>query len=373
MAHFRPVAPDLNGQPGVRVYYRDAERKQRSPVLRGRTEAEAMKRARAFAAAVETDIRRGIYRPPERGQQRLNDYWRAYLAKVEAGEIRLAPHTRETWAGVWRLYVDGRFGRRRLAEIRRAHVRDLLEGIASGGQRGHVLAVVRMLLNRAVDEEEIPANPGAHWKLGEPESAREIEPLTPEELDALAGAIRPPYRALIYVAAYGLLRLEEAFALRLNDVDWLRRRVRIDEVLTEVRGRLHFGIPKTRKSRRLQDLPEWVVQELAEHVRRFPPAGKDGLLFTDPAGGPVRRTAWRERVFRPALEAAGLGAGRIAPMHLRHTGASMVHELGYGERDIAEMLGHRSTRMAARYVKLYEGRKRRIADDLGAKTRRAHG
>ena len=51
-------------------------------------------------------------------------------------------------------------------------------------------------------------------------------------------------------------------------------------------------------------------------------------------------------------------------MQLRHAGGSLAHEAGASERDVAELLRHTSTRMASRYVRVYEDRRRRIADAM---------
>jgi hypothetical protein len=48
-----------------------------------------------------------------------------------------------------------------------------------------------------------------------------------------------------------------------------------------------------------------VVQLLTEHKRLFPP-GPLGEVFTNVAGGPLRRTLFRSRLWRPALVRAGL-------------------------------------------------------------------
>ncbi len=62
-------------------------------------------------------------------------------------------------------------------------------------------------------------------------------------------------------------------------------------------------------------LPQAVSRELARHPGT--PGSLDDLVFTAPQGGPLRVTALRAPVWRPATGAAGLEVLRIPD--LRHT------------------------------------------------------
>lgn len=374
---FRLRSPDRKGRVGVQFRYRDPETgKMRGPIFRARDEQVALQKARRFARRVLADIERGDYAPPERGARTLAELWEEYDGLVQRGEIELAPDTAARWRSLWRRFLAPTLGGVPIGRLRRSHIRGLAARIKAPRVRGQTISLIRMLLYRALEDEEIRANPAAHWRLtkaetGEPEG-NELEPFTAQELDAVAEEIRIPYRAMVYVQAYGIMRFSEVSALELPDVDWLRRRVRIDEKLVEVAGELHFGRPKTPKSNRWAYLPAWVMDELSQHVRCFPPnevACPDGrarqLLFTSPGGGPVRRGNFVKRIWKPALERAGLTHRDLDVMHLRHTGGSLAHEAGAQQLDLQDMLGHTSARMAGRYVRLYADRKQRIADAMG--------
>jgi hypothetical protein len=92
--------------------------------------------------------------------------------------------------------------------------------------------------------------------------------LTPVEIARLADAIRPRYRALVLVGAYGGLHIGELAGLRRERVELLRGTVEVAEIMTEVAGKLQVGPPKTRASRRTIGLPRAVVNVLAEHLAR---------------------------------------------------------------------------------------------------------
>jgi integrase len=108
----------------------------------------------------------------------------------------------------------------------------------------------------------------------------EMRFLTPAQVTALADVIRPRYRALVLVGAYGGLRIGELAGLRRGRVDLLRGTVQVAEMVVEVRGVLHVGPPKTRASRRTVGLSRFVVEELAAHLTG--PGDPDALVFTAP-------------------------------------------------------------------------------------------
>lgn len=91
-------------------------------------------------------------------------------------------------------------------------------------------------------------------------------------------ALPPRYRALAVVAAGCGLRQGEVFGLRARDVEFLRRRLRVEQQVKLVANRPTVARPKGGRTRTVP-LPEWVAIELAEHLRLFP-TGHDDLVFT---------------------------------------------------------------------------------------------
>ncbi|MDF1597518.1 MAG: tyrosine-type recombinase/integrase [Acidimicrobiia bacterium] len=66
----------------------------------------------------------------------------------------------------------------------------------------------------------------------------EMRFLSPDEIEKLADAIDPRYRALVLTAAYTGLRSGELLGLKENRLNMLRRQLRVDEALTEVKGQV---------------------------------------------------------------------------------------------------------------------------------------
>src|SRR5262249_47906448 len=141
-------------------------------------------------------------------------------------------------------------------------------------------------------------------------------------------------------AAYTGLRWGELAGLRVERVDFLRRRIDVAEILVEVNGTLTFGPPKTAKSRARVGFPPFLADVLAEHVRQFPDADATRrLMFTSDEGLPMRRSNFRRRVWQPALRAAELD--EATHFHaLRHACASWLIDAGANPLEVAERLRH---------------------------------
>jgi transposase len=93
-------------------------------------------------------------------------------------------------------------------------------------------------------------------------------------------------------------------------------------------------------------------------------ADSDALVFTSPAGHPLRHASFRRRVWLPALSATGLDFH----LHdLRHTGNNLAAEGGASLRDLMDRMGHATTRAAQIYQHSTSDRQRAIADALASR------
>jgi len=125
----------------------------------------------------------------------------------------------------------------------------------------------------------------------------------------------------------------------------LRRTVTVAREVSEVDGAVTIEEPKTARSVRTFTAPRFVVEELAEHVRRHRPgAGRDDLLFVGAHGGTLRRS-FLARTMRPAAAAAGLPAS-LTFHGLRHVAATLMVESGEHPRVIQHRLGHSTCRLS---------------------------
>ena len=153
----------------------------------------------------------------------------------------------------------------------------------------------------AVQDRLVASSPVTRLSL--PRSERErIVPLTVRQVRSLAEAMPARCRAMVIAQAGLGLRVAELLALRVQDVDFLRRTVRVEWQTKPRREAAH--VPKTPRSRRTVPLPGVVAEALASHLAEFP-AADDGSLFTTPSGMLYRHEHYGARVSPP--RSVGLG------------------------------------------------------------------
>jgi integrase len=194
---------------------------------------------------------------------------------------------------------------------------------------------VRAVFAAAALDRKIATSPFVRITLPRHEQER-IVPLTVDQVRVLAEAMLPKYRAMVIIQAGLGLRIGELLAVRVQDVNFLGRTVRVEhQVDKRTRERVP---PKTPRSRRTIPLPGVVSVALAEHIRQFPPAA-DGLLFHTRDGMPYWHEYYSQKIFAAAVAKAKLPPGTTSH-DLRHHFASTLLAAGESVIAVAERLGH---------------------------------
>ena len=262
-------------------------------------------------------------------------------------------------------------GRRRLAEVRPSEVQ------AWATDRGRVLApstlrkVVSLLKSvyaAAVLDRLVGSSPVVRLQLA-PAHKERVVPLTVDQVRALAAAMPARNRAMVVTQAGTGLRVSELLALRVEDVDFLRRTARVEwQIAPHERVRVP---PKTHGSRRTVPLPQVVAEALSEHMRAFPPAA-DGSLFVSMDGRPYRDDRYWTIFTTAVRRAVDESAEPLVPPgttshDLRHHYASVLLAAGESVVAVAERLGHEDAALVLRtYGHLMpntEDRTRRAVDE----------
>jgi integrase len=294
--------------------------------------------ANKFLSTIEAAKVRGSYIDPALGKITFGAYTESFLASA----VDLAPSTRATYETELRLYLAPALGRVPLASIRPADLRALVSDLSDRGVGARTVQLTKQVASRvlrqAVEDGLIPANPAS--RVGTPKTERRaIRILSVEEVEALADAFDPRYRALILLGAYGGLLFGEASALRRAHLRLLERRVEVAEGAAEVNGRLYVGPLKTKASRRTVSIPAFLADELGQHLALAP--ARADLVFPAPGGGHLRRTSFGHRFWAPAVERAGIES---APTFhdLRHTSAALAIAEGAHPKAIQARMGHAS-------------------------------
>ena len=141
---------------------------------------------------------------------------------------------------------------------------ELARGLSERGLAGASVrkahAVLSGILGLAVKDRRLPGNPALGVALPPLQSKRRryLTAHLVERLANAAGAGRVP----VLVLAYCGLRWSELAALRVRNVDLLRRRLNIEQAVTEVNGaQIVWGTPKSHEARSVP-LPRFLAAEL---------------------------------------------------------------------------------------------------------------
>ena len=313
--------------------------------------------AERWLAGVEVSKVRGEWTDPRLARITVADWSMQWLD----GLAHLKPSTRATYETLLRVHVLPTWGQVPLAEIAHEDVAAWVARLTASGLSASTVRqtyrVLSLMLNLAVRARRLSRNPAAGIPLPRPR-VKDKQFLTHAQVHALADAAGE-YRLLVLVLAYCGLRFGEAGALRVRSVDPLRGRIDVSESLTEVRGQLVFGTPKSHE-RRSVPVPKFLREELAAAC-----AGRrmDDLVFTAPGGAPLRSRNFRRRGWNRATTEAGLPG--LSPHALRGTAASLAVAAGATVKDVQRMLGHASAAMTLDvYATLWEDGLDAVAERL---------
>ena len=235
-----------------------------------RTKADA---ERALLLAV-ADRERGGWVDPRNGKLTLAAYADRWLEHRHGLRIR----TVELYRSQLDNHIIPALGRRELSKVSTAEVRAWHAGlIKESGLAPPTAAkcyrLLRSILNTAVEDELIVKNPCIIKGAGA-ERSPERPIATIAQVDALADAIDPRWRALVLLATYGSLRWGELTALTRQRIDLTAGTVNVVEQALELAsGQRVLGPPKTDAGRRMVTLPAFVVDELADHLDTLRRAG----------------------------------------------------------------------------------------------------
>jgi integrase len=339
------IAKRPNGR--WRARYRD---------LDGREHARHFDRkvdAQRWLDTVTADLMTGRYVDPRAGRTTLRVFGERWLA-AQVFDVT----TRANVTSRLKVHVFPHLGDLELRAIRPSTVQAWVRGrVQAGCAPSHVrvmLTNLSTILAAAVADGMIATNPCASPAVKAPRAERrKVEPWTVEQVRAIAAAHPDRYRAVVALAAGCGHRQGELFGIAVDDVDFLRRTVRVRQQLKLVKGHPVLSPPKGGRERTVP-LPDTVAVALAEHLREHHavevtvpwgdldgPARTTPLLFTTPAGAPVNRNRYNDDVWKPALRTAGVEPSRHTGMHqLRHHYASVLLDGGVSIRAVAQYLGH---------------------------------
>ena len=333
--------------------YRVAGRERRATLARC---SEISLRAARERAGIELAmIRAGEGDPLERRRKAkaaptvadLIDQFLTVEGPTRISHGRMAERTLQEYRKQARAYLLPALGKQRVADVKRGDVEHMVTRLPAP-TRNRVLALTSRLFTLAERWQ---------WRTQNDNPARGIERsredardrvLAPSELAALAGALNdlderyPAAVAAIRFAAVTGLRIGEILSVRWNHVDFET-------------GRL--TMPETKTGRRLHDLPTAALEILTALPRI------NDWCFTAVRDSPVTYRYVRN-VFAEASHAAGLADVRLHD--LRRTVMTNAAAAGVGTHVLRDLLGHKTTAMADRYVRAVGNPVRDAREQVGA-------
>lgn len=267
----------------------------------------------------------------------LAEEWRANHPSV--GKKAFA-----TYNSQLRKHILPHLGDYRVDQITKPGIEDWVLGLSRSGVGATTTIasykLLHQILEYGVDRGYLVKNPGRKVWL----PSRKKEPKTALTMTQLVSLAKEcaEYESLVLFLGLTGLRIGEALALNVGDIDLERNLINVNKsIATGESGQLLSaeGSTKTGDSRSVPITP--AIQENLEKSTR----GKHSAdpLFTGRGGGRLNYGWFRRAIFVPALERTGL---RGVSIHtLRHTCASLLIQMGTPVTTVSHILGHASVKM----------------------------
>jgi integrase len=332
---------------------------------RGQTQKRGFKTKRdaeIFAATVEVAKMRGEYVAPSVGKTTIGELGPGWLER-QRGHTK--PSTSRSYESAWRVHVAPRWADRRIADIRYSDVAAWVAELAAKRGRATVAMaylVLARILDDAVKDRMLAANPARGVKLPKPSPRRTVY-LNADQLQRLADE-SGNYRSLVLLLGVGGLRWGEAIALRVCDVDFLRRRVELHRNAVYVGDGFAVGSLKSNKNRAVV-LPAFVIDAIAATAEG---KDRDDLLWPSRVGGylgtPSPSHSWLAGAVH-RCQKVDPSFPRVTPHALRHTAASLAISAGANPKVVQRMLGHASAAMTLDvYADLFDSDLNKVAESV---------
>lgn len=267
-------------------------------------------------------------------------------ASLAANAPHIKPSTLNGYEIAHRVHIYPTFSSRRVSTITSLEVEAWLadmqckvsertgRSLTTASIRGAMIALGKAF-SYAAKHRLIAVNPTAAVSMPRKSSAAG-QFLDAGQVERIAAALdaHHPYGLMVRVAAYTGLRAGELAALRIRDVNFLRRHIEVRRTVQRRAGAWHFGTPKSARSSRdvplRRELIDALVAYLTEHPYRGNPdaglwpgrvqggfgVGKSALDYSRQLGVPALLFASRRRP-RAARSEVALPTAHLRVAHGR--------------------------------------------------------
>ena len=297
--------------------------------------------AELFLASVEVTKSRGEYDSAAKGQITVGETASEWIDS----QAQLKPSTKAGYLSIVNRQIISMWRSVPLGDASHAEVQtwvsEQAQRVSPATTRSYH-RVLNMVLKYAIRDGRILRNVCAG--IGLPRINRaQRQYLTHDYVHELAYGCGPN-GDIVLTLAYTGLRWGELAALRVENVDFKRRVLSINQAVTEVGRNVVYGTPKNH-SRRSVPFPEFVEKALVDRTAN---RLHHDFVFTAPKGGALRNRNWRRRNFERAvveLTTAHPEVVVFSPHDLRHTVPSLAISAGANVKAVQRMLGRKSVAM----------------------------
>lgn len=213
------------------------------------------------------------------------------------------------------------------------------------------------IFNHAVKYYGLQVNPAQRAGNMGSEERREMLFWTKEEYLKFADAMMDkPMSFYAFEMLYWCgIREGELLALTPDDFDFRNRTVTINKSYQRLKGQDVITTPKTKKSNRTIQMPQFLCDEMQDYISKLYGAEHDSRIF------PISKHYLTHEMVRGCKET---GVKKIRIHDLRHSHVSLLIDMGFSALAIADRVGHESIDITYRYAHLFPSKQAEMAEKL---------
>ena len=299
----------------------------------------------------------------------FGEFFQVYAADVRP---RLREHTWRQKEYTIKSKILPFFEKKRMAEISSLDIvrwqNELMSPDANDG-KGYSPTYLRTvnnqltaILNHAARFYGLNPNPAVRtMKMGSKDT-KEMNFWTKEEYLKFADVMMesPMFFVLFEILYWTGIREGELLALTPADFDLDKGLLSITKSYQRLKGRDVITDPKTPKSVRVIQMPQFLTDEIRDYLKSLYKVQPDQRIFE------VTKSYLHHEMDRGAKAA---GVKRIRIHDLRHSHVSLLIEMGFSALAIADRVGHESVDITYKYAHLFPSKQQEMAQKLDMERR----
>ena len=297
--------------------------------------------ALAHARDMEYFVRKGKKTKPSDMNLTLLDF----IYKVWAPTLNVTLGTRTDYEYSLNGSIIPKFGHAAMKDIKPADIEAWVVEMKNAGRLSDRTIEKRRLLlvsvlKKAVQNEYLHRSPFEKLSFSKAKAINRIVPLTYDQVSALADALAPRFRIMIWIGYYTGMRPSEILGPTWDQLDFEKETIFVDRQISRNISEVHAsqGL-KTSNSERTIGFSKNLQFLNKTHIETFGLGPNALILRTN--GGRVFRYKGAIEMFRAASTGIGLRSG-LGVHQLRHTCVSILISQGANPKEIQEWVGHAS-------------------------------